>query len=194
MEITEESFLNDVKDHKLRVLFDNNMHRHITLARPGSSDMSFEIVTWPGSLCYTGDMGTFVFSRLPDMFVFFRKQNINLGYWHEKLEAADRRDGSTEYSPEKFRKVIKDIIDNEDDEDGPIDRLRADVEEEILRLAETSEFEVRQAVDNYEFEGFKFVDFWECNLTEYTGRYIWACYAIVWAIEQYELYTKENDR
>ena len=194
MEITEESFLNDVKDHKLSVLLDNNMHRHIALARPGSSDMSFEIVTWPGSLCYTGDMGTFVFSRLPDMVVFFRKQNINLGYWHEKLEAADRHDGSTEYSPEKFRKVIKDIIDNEDDEDGPIDRLRADVEEEILRLAETSEFEVRQAVDNYEFEGFKFVDFWECNLTEYTVRYIWACYAIVWAIEQYDLYTKENDR
>lgn len=49
-------------------------------------------------LCYTGDMGTYVFQRLTDMFEFFRtdreykKRNggklaVNLSYWGEKLQA-----------------------------------------------------------------------------------------------------------
>ena len=33
-----------------------------------NADGTFDIVTWPGYLCYSGDMGCFVFTRLPDMF------------------------------------------------------------------------------------------------------------------------------
>jgi hypothetical protein len=68
-------------------------------------------------------MGTYVFRRLDDMFVFFRTDReyaqqhgrqlgINLGYWAEKLEAVDGhrlKAGAMEFSEEKFRRIINEI-------------------------------------------------------------------------------------
>lgn len=109
---TSEQFLNDVKDHKLSIIRDDGVYRHIRLAEPGTSCMHFDLITWPGYLCYTGDMGTYVFTRTQDMFCFFRgdgKLRINLGYWSEKLVAVDGRSkggSAKEFSEEKFRAVI----------------------------------------------------------------------------------------
>jgi len=81
--------------------------------------MHFDLITWPGYLCYTGDMGTYVFRRLEDMFEFFRTDrrddsslNINRHYWSEKLQAVDgnRHNGSAmQFSADKFRRVISEI-------------------------------------------------------------------------------------
>ena len=112
---TEESFLNDVSKHEMKVLLDNGIYRHLRFKQQGSSNMWFDVVTWPGFLAYTGDMGAFVFARLEDMFEFFRgrpvddkdKLYINLGYWGEKLEAVDPvEDGilDTEYSHKRKSK------------------------------------------------------------------------------------------
>ena len=65
-------FLEDIKDHRLTVRVNRGTDRHLHFSKPGSIDQSFDLVTWPGHLCYTGDMGTYVFERLPDMFTFFR--------------------------------------------------------------------------------------------------------------------------
>lgn len=71
-DITEETFLADVAAHQIHVLRDDGVHRHIRFKRPGTYCMQFDLITWPGYLCYTGDMGTYVFNRLEDMFEFFR--------------------------------------------------------------------------------------------------------------------------
>jgi len=77
--------------------------------------MHFDLLTWPGYLCYTGDMGTYVFRRLHDMFQFFRRGEsigercIDIRYWAEKLEAIDRVDGVREWTPEKFREEVRDF-------------------------------------------------------------------------------------
>jgi hypothetical protein len=44
--------------------------------------MGFDVVTWPGHLSISGDMGCFVFTRVDDMFTFFRghEDAPNLGY------------------------------------------------------------------------------------------------------------------
>lgn len=120
MNLTDKEFLEDVASHKLTVLLDDGLYRHIRLSKPGSGDQRFDLLTWPGHLCYTGDMGTFVFQRLDDMFEFFRTDRdyaksrgrelgINLGYWAQKLIAVDgnrQQAGATEFSEEKFRRVI----------------------------------------------------------------------------------------
>ena len=68
----DEQFLRDVAEHTMTVIREDGVSRHIRFAKPGTSCMHFDLITWPGYLCYTGDMGTYVFQRLTDMFEFFR--------------------------------------------------------------------------------------------------------------------------
>lgn len=87
---TAECFARDVSGHVLTVLHDDGVYRHLRCSNPESSGYWFEVVTWPGSLAIRGDMdGGYVFSRVTDMFEFFRRngnnEGINPGYWAEKL-------------------------------------------------------------------------------------------------------------
>lgn len=130
--LTENEFLRDVADHVMEVMRDDGVYRHIRFRKPGTMCMHFDLITWPGYLCYTGDMGTYVFTRLADMFEFFRTDReyaqrrgrrlaVNLSYWSEKLEAVNgsRRGGAAEeFDPAKFRKVIQEYRLNWIREDG----------------------------------------------------------------------------
>lgn len=196
---TKEGFLKDIAQHEMTVLRDDGLYRHVRFRRPDTMNMSFDLITWPGVLCYTGDMGTYVFSRLPDMFEFFRTDAdrkermamegktlfINTGYWAEKLQGVDRVDGVKEYSAERFREAIRDQLEHME--------LSAKLEEEIQDALLSPEFqfelEARQAVDDFtEIAGHEklFHDFWEVSLEVYTFRYLWCCYAMAWGIEQYD--------
>lgn len=118
--MNEAEFLKDVGQHAMQVLRDDGVYRHIRFKRPESSSYYFDLITWPGAFCYTGDMGTFVFSRLKDMFEFFRADRdhgkrqgkglfINPGYWSEKLLAVDgNRDKASakEFDADRFREAI----------------------------------------------------------------------------------------
>lgn len=196
MKCTEQSFLRDVADHQMIVLRDDGVYRHVRFKQPGTNCMYFDLVTWPGWLCYSGDMGTYVFRRLEDMFEFFRTDqtertylakdgrtlHINLGYWAEKVEAEERHEGLKAYSADKFRRVIKEWLD----EAEASDEVRAAVEDEILSYADDHEYAAREAVNDFDRHGFTFHDFWEVDLQEYTYRFIWCCYAIAWGIQQYD--------
>lgn len=116
-EPTEESFLKDVEKHEIKVLHDDGVYRHLRFSS-GSFNMQFDIVTYPWHLCYSGDMGCYVFNRLEDMFEFFRGRNrdgeklyINTGYWGEKLEAVARHNGYHKYNPEFARENVKKRVD-----------------------------------------------------------------------------------
>ncbi len=189
--LTEERFLLDVAEHKVSVLLDSGLHRHIQFRKPGTSCMGFDLVTWPGYLCFSGDMGSFVFSRLPDMFEFFRqppitegaKLRINPQYWSEKCQAEDRSDGMERYSATKFREAIARYLEG-DEADAS---LREAVASDVLSHADDGEYEARRAVSEFTHEGKNpFQDFWEAGLHDYTHRFIWCCYALVWGIQQYD--------
>ncbi len=187
--VTEQSFRRDIRDHALTVRLDNGVHRHLQFRKPGTSCCGFDIVTWPGYLAFSGDMGSFVFQRLEDMLKFFRQDvaptaalRINLPYWAEKLEAADRFSGFQKYSEQKFRQRIASGLDDV----AASKKLRAAVNAEVLAFDCSDERTVRERVDAFEHGGFQFSDFWECHLDEYTPRFIWCCYALVWGIQQYD--------
>lgn len=204
-----ESFLRDVKDHQISVLRDEGLYRHIRFKRKGTSAYYFDLITWPGTLCYTGDMGTFVFSRLADMFEFFRTDRreagelcINPGYWSEKLLAVDggRRNGSaTEFDPEKFERVIKEYLVGWL-RDGGLNReerreLRTEVRRGILDYIDDDErgnFD-RAYSFNTEVGGreFQFEDLFDYTFTKYTNTFLWCCYALSWGIQQYDLIEPE---
>lgn len=79
-DLQESRFLADVKDHKISIVRDDGVYRHVRFAKPETVCMHFDLITWPGYLAYVGDMGAFTFTRLRDMFEFFRGDHKpNLG-------------------------------------------------------------------------------------------------------------------
>ena len=211
---TEERFLRDVAKHEMTVIRDDGVHRHIRYKQPDSSMMFFDLITWPGFLCYCGDMGTYVFQRTQDMFGFFRKNGrldgIDRRYWAEKIEAADRT-GVEKHSHDEFTRQITDWVDQQAEGDKPDDdepeqlvlwseayaELRAEVESEVLS-ADSNEVRCFDAANDFTHAGdawkafhgpnakFRFADFWEVDTKEYTSRFLWCCYALAWGIEQYD--------
>lgn len=108
------AFLKEVAAHRMTLIRDDGIYRHLRFRNPETIVGSFDLLTWPGHLCYTGDMGTFVFSRVRDMFDFFRRAPharsgpIDLRYWAEKCLAQDKHGGGiTEFAPDLFKEEIK---------------------------------------------------------------------------------------
>lgn len=205
---TEQSFLKDVAKHQMTVLRDDGVHRHIQFKAPGTRCYQFDIITWPGFLCYCGDMGTYVFSRLEDMFEFFRTDReslhrhpgltlgINLGYWCEKLQAIDRSDGAEEFSKGKCIQAVNEHRvgwikeDCRDMTKAERRELWQAVDDEVLCRADDGEHEFCQAIHDFTHRvggrHFEFQDFFDCRLTEYTHRFVWCCYALAWGIQKYD--------
>lgn len=199
---TEDMFLSDVKDHVMTVIRDDGVNRHIRFKEPGTIHFSFDLITWPGHLCVTGDCGSYLFQRLEDMFDFFRmdeddfnrradrKLNINPHYWMEKVLAEGRNDSCTEYSPERFKSVITEWFEShfEDCQDEEKkSKCWDEIETDVLPYADEHEAYARQAANDFRSEcGFAFNDFWETDLQTYTFRYIWCLYSIVWGISKYD--------
>jgi len=194
-------FKGDVRTHELTVLQDDGVHRHLRFAGPDTGMYWIEIVTWPGSLYVGGDMDGFVFSRLPDMFEFFRGdgQRINPHYWSEKLVApapggGDRRSVKV-FSPEAFRATVLDTV-RWAAPDYPRGLRSAVIRDVIDHPDAQSEDGARMVLDAFEWPDaldrkkddpvFQFTDTWEMDFRDWGFHFLWACHAIVWGIAYYD--------
>ncbi|MFQ0991366.1 hypothetical protein [Gilliamella apicola] len=191
--LTLEQFLDDVKHHELTIHQNNGVYRHLTFKNADDCHQSFNITTFPNHLVITGDMGTLVFSRLYDMFNFFRSDDlrINPDYWAEKIESTSYEVGIDSYSKldmDEIKALAQEYLD-----DFIRDNELSEDDESVLRLKlETSvlsaeyEHEIIDRIINFGCYGFDFEDFgWE-DCREYRRNYIWLCYAIVWGIKKFD--------
>ena len=191
-----ERFAKEVSEHEMKVLHDDGLYRHLLFKRPDSSFYWFEIITWPGNLLFGGDMGTFAFKRVEDMFTFFNDRDINPDYWQEKVHAEDVNGGIREYSQEKFKKQVEWYVSEHVRDDGLTDDEAKKLREKIdfyMELADTStNYGAHDFLYNFHEDDFEFTDSWEWNFKEYTYRFIWCCFAICWAIDKYNESKKEK--
>lgn len=200
-----EEFLKQVESHKMTVLKEDGIYRHLRFQRPGTRCMSFDIVTWPGYLVYTGDMGSYTFMRLRDMFEFFRKppgkeSNIDFRYWAEKCEAHDRADGIDKFCLDRFGEEVyyhfKLFCEGEEDlteeevndlaEELQTSLSLVDNEHEAYQMIGSFDHEIRPRAFGKRRLGFAFVggEFGRCR--EWSYRFQWCCYALPWAIKMYD--------
>ncbi len=183
-------FVRDVRDHRMTIELDQGVHRSIRFARPGSSTYHFRLNTWPGSLAISGDMGSYVFSREPDMFPFFRDTamtgQINPQYWHQKAEAVDRNGGAMRFSSNLLAKAVRNDAAEWRVRLGDAPQIQAEVDD----LAEGgfgNEHEAYVAVRDFEAsDGNTFATF-DHDLRDWDYGYLWLLRAIVWGIKQYDL-------
>lgn len=192
-----ERFFQDTNNHVMTILRDDGLYRHIRFSVPGSSVYRFDLVTWPGYLAITGDMGSSTFTRVPDMFAFFRAAPgrgdtpaealcINPPYWAEKLVAVDRH-GWKELDQEHFKRVIVEQIRTYG-EAGKKKKILQDVREEIFSLVNEDRHGVEAMNAAYAFNsnGFTFYDLFDHNFEKPDFHFLWLLWAIVWGIRQYD--------
>lgn len=214
---TKERFLRDVRNHKLTILRDDGLYRHVRMKAPGTSCMHFDLITWPGYLCYTGDMGTYVFTRLADMFSFFRANernwlrpldSIDHRYWAEKIEGADKCDGITEFDPDEFILEVKrrrfELLRERGRELEKEQRreLWDDISIDVLDPVSihSSEEMAYRLVNEFQFikpyTGYRPSpgDYFCLNTEDwpscksYALRFTWCCFALRWAIASYDIH------
>jgi hypothetical protein len=200
---TEETFLRDVEHHKLTVLMDNGVYRHLRFSRDKSIDMYFELITGPNYLLYRGDMGCYEFERLTDMFSFFRNKQsdslyINPCYWSEKLQACCIYSNYKVFDNDTLQELIKELRDDftEDylDEEG-----KEEFNDECESHFQTHYDNMHDAyIDASEFnfnDKNPFQDIFIDSAPEvFSSHFIWACYAIVWGIQQYDKQTTNEEK
>lgn len=173
METEEEilaKFLKNTENHTLKIEMDSGVHRSLLFSKLGSSVYHYRITTWPGHLCISGDMGTFVFCRLHDMFDFFEQGTplkINPSYWGGKLVAGTHE----EYCG--WEECVHSLRESEIITEGEFKTLSEN-------YAETQFDACRVLSENIK-------DGWELGgyAVQYQHRYIWCLWAIVHAIQTY---------
>lgn len=187
--LTVEQFQRDVANHKMTVRLDAGLYRHLAFRTegPNSWNLWFELVTWPNAIIIRGDMGSWSFSRVEDMFTFFRRSDlgINAHYWTEKCESVDVAVGPCgKFDADTFKENIISSLDNYDLEDGEKSHIMQALDEDVFR--QDSEHEMRSALDEFEYGEFRFSNTWEIGGQTYSYHLLWCLYAIVWGIQQYD--------
>lgn len=215
--VTEKTFLDDVKNHKLTIICDKKNTRHIRLKNPETNYYWFDITTWHGHLCISGDMGTYVFKRTEDMFCFFRMDKndfnynknktlqINSGYWHEKLVSDSTFEPSKQFSTELFEEYLKEELESYCESNNLCKDFKKScwntIEYELLEPE--TEQDARESIENASWADYNdeeqsdFAEYlkdniWEADFQDYTNHFIWCLYAIVWGINQYDLIEIES--
>jgi len=179
----------------MKIKMENGVYRHVYFGDPKTGNMSFSLVTWPGFLCMSGDMGEFVFERLDDMFHFFRagteyrksqKVWVNAGYWGEKLRAGSSP--KEDFDRDTFvRSMIRDFRESF----PPGEPGRWETWEELkdeLKWTDMESIEqvLQFAYDFRDWKGNKLFDVpYEWSSTVENSRFLWACHAISWGVNLY---------
>lgn len=193
----KEQFEADTKGHIMTIEHDDGVFRSLCFAKPDTICQSFKIVTYPGGLTYTGDMGHFMFRRLRDMFDFFRGDGINPSYWAEKCVAGRVKEMSTGSIVDAITAAVDEFCDGHDVGRNERNELR----ERLFEAAPTDSADafvawaqsVSEDVETPKgYAEFTMEDAWEHDLEDYTHRFLWCLHAIVWGIGVYDAEKEEE--
>lgn len=194
---TQAQFDNDVATGRMEILRDDGLYRHLRFRFSGGGFRWFDIVTWPDRLVITGDCETYTFSRLTDMFEFFRSGGvrINPSYWQEKI--LDGRCRARSFDWDRFRAAALAEFDQRKADAGGED-LRAAARQDLedaLDAAEPDEWGAVDLLRSYRYcpDVYSGKPYFEFDLSDgapdgkgWDYHYIWCCRAIAWAIRQYD--------
>lgn len=180
----------DLCEHVITTKNCDGLYRHYRCQKPGTWNMGFDIVTWPGSLCYTGDMGDYLFQRADDMIAFMRTACNDHRYAAEKCVADG--DGIKEFSEERFEEILADEL--KERKTFRVMRQGSYRDESVANAVE----EIRQQYSEYNLPHDATKAMYESGLWDgcdmpscevYTFHFLWALHAIKWFCEKVEVLT-----
>ncbi|WP_181273659.1 hypothetical protein [Brevibacterium oceani] len=124
---TYANFLKNTEEHVLNVIHNDGLYRHLRFQEPGTRMWSMDLVTWPGHLATSGDIGEgLVFSREEDMIGFFASAgkvdghysdgapSIDFRYWAEKIQGRGLVD-VRKYDAEFFLQLVREHLEESEE-------------------------------------------------------------------------------
>ena len=198
-------FLKDTKEHQLTIVKDDGIYRHIQISKPGTCVCHYNLTTWPYHLCISGDMGTWVFSRIEDMFDFFimndsdynKPDEINPHYWAEKVQAISRFGGSGiyEFDTDDFKAQVRRRVKEyfEGHPQGCKECLQELEDDVFMYMDDYPKEVIYERLYNFSYsapDGDEFTFSGEDmpDAQRFSLYYIWILYAIVKGITMYNKY------
>ncbi|MCJ1709265.1 hypothetical protein [Microbacterium sp. VKM Ac-2923] len=114
IESARAQFDAETTEHRMTVVLDEGLHRHLHFARPGTGMWSWSVITWPGHLAIAGDIGDgWMFAREDDMLQWFgrngHQSGINPGYWSEKMPE-HHRNAARHFSAARFEQHMRTAV------------------------------------------------------------------------------------
>lgn len=104
-----DSFELNTEDHELQVIVEKDNHRIMKFAKRGTNCFSVTVMQTRGKICFTGDMGEFVFvNHNADMLAWFR-DNTSLAYIAEKCRAGNYSEYSEVMAKESIEMRVNDF-------------------------------------------------------------------------------------
>lgn len=174
---------------RMEVKRDEGLYRHLSF-RWDKSFGWFEIITWPGCLTIYGDYGTYVFSRLPDMFEFFHPcpgDGINPHYWAQKVRAEDRFSGTERFCFDTARANFMNCIE---DWPQPVQDMAVEIIDDLEHGGSSDGSDFYKAVFELDIEhegrDYGIQDFHEFDNTQFTYAFLFSLHCIVGGIEMYK--------
>lgn len=163
-----ERIANDLKHHVVTERHAVGLYRHWRCQKPDTWCMGFDIVTWPGSLCFTGDMGDYLFQRTADMVAFMESACKSYDYAAEKCVAHDGR--LEEFSGELLEEVLAEVLAEKPDTAEAIQDIRSAYSE-----CDNGHDAYRAMYESNLWDG---CDMPSCEI--YTFHFLWCLHAIKW--------------
>lgn len=211
---TKEQFLDNVKNHSMRI-FHDDIYRHLEFSNRGGYLYRFQLTTWPGYLHISGDMGDYTFARENDMFTFFRGPEPSYAYWAQKIRAEDPSSRVKQFTFDAFKVAILDICDEQrrEIEDttkyAPPDYLlkrtlkrydawQEEIKKQLSRNTHINEFEANNLIEEWIEEDHSFTkpfeNFWlnYGPVEEFDYHFMWCCNAILFGISAYDKHKSKN--
>lgn len=181
--ISRDRFVEATAGHQMTVLHDDGLYRHLRFRNPDRGEYWYDLITAPGTLTITGDMGDFLFRRVEDMFDFFgrRSTTINGHYWAQKVIAGTPHEFAADVYKQNLTQEFFDVIDGLSHADR--DDLWEAIEWQLF-TAESAE-SAHIAMSEWDDSRMPLEDSFEVEVTSLSTTFLWCCWAIVTGIATY---------
>jgi hypothetical protein len=181
--ISRDRFAEATAGHQMQVLHDDGLYRHLRFRNPDRGEYWYDLITAPGTLTITGDMGDFLFRRVEDMFDFFGRNSttINGHYWAQKVVAGITEEFDADLYKQNLTQEFFDAIDNLSRANR--DDLWSDIEWLLLSAGSTES--AYQAMSDWSDSRMPLEDSFETPVTSLSTTFLWCCWAIVAGISRY---------
>lgn len=183
--LIEELAVPAFKNHKIRQVMSMGVHRHFKcLNRSGSSNYMFRVVTFPGRLVITGDIGDLMLCREIDMLPWAKRAVESIDYFAEKVVAGKVKQYCPEVVQEEINEVLAERVRRLEEDAGEDDvEVNPDDLESPLDLTDIDNPHTTLVEMYYSglWDGCDFP-----NTENWTSNFLWCREALRWFFREYD--------
>lgn len=168
-------------DHVVAVELEHGLHRHYRCGKPDSGVYAFHIVTFPGRLIVSGDIGDMAWTRCDDMLNWAMGAVHSTGYfaekvWHSfKVKQFDG-DMAREAIEQEYKDRAEDVEGEEEKE--ALEEVRDEI---LMAIEDGAENRFYAAYADSDWYGGEFP-----SVDNYTAEFLWCREAVAWFLKWYK--------